>query len=198
MSKFLMTAQEALLKIKAMFAEAAEAPVEAPAVASFAEYVLASGAKVMIDKLEVGGKVSLVDDLGNESPAPAGEHMLADGTKIVLDEASTILEIVAPEVEVPEVEVPEAPSEIELMKKKVAEMEAQLEDLKKDKKGMEVKMSESADKFTKAITELTDVVIELSKAPSAQPTSTPKEAFNKHIESKSDKVSRFLNMYAKK
>jgi len=192
-----MTAQEALLKIKAMFAEAAEAPVEAPAVASFAEYVLASGAKVMIDKLELGGKVSLVDDLGNESPAPAGEHMLADGTKIVLDEASTILEIEAPEVEV-EIEAPEAPSEIELMKKKVAEMEAQIEDLKKDKKGMEVKMSESADKFTKAITELTDVVIELSKAPSAQPTSTPKEAFNKHIESKSDKVSRFLNMYAKK
>jgi prefoldin subunit 5 len=123
--------------------------------------------------------------------------MLADGTKIVLDEASTILEIEAPEVEVPEVEVPEAPSEIELMKKKVAEMEAQLEDLKKDKKGMEVKMSESADKFTKAITELTDVVIELSKAPSAQPQ-TPKEAFNKHIESKNDKISRFLNMYAKK
>lgn len=191
-----MTAQEALLKIKAMFAEAAETP-EVPAVASFAEYALASGAKVMIDKLEVGGKVSLVDDLGNESPAPAGEHILADGTKIVLDEASTILEIVAPEVEV-EIEAPETPSEIEMMKKKVAEMEAQIEDLKKGKSGIEAKMSESADKFSKAITELTDVVIELSKAPSASPTETPKEAFNKHFESKNDKVSRFLNMYAKK
>lgn len=197
MSKFLMTAQEALLKIKAMFAEAAATPVEVPAVASFAEYVLASGAKVMIDKLEVGGKVSLVDEMGNEAPAPAGEHILADGTKIVLDEASTILEIVAPEVEV-EVETPEVPSEIEMMKKKVAEMEAQIEDLKKDKNGIEAKMSESADKFSKAITELTDVVIELSKAPSATPTETPKEAFNKHFTSKNDKVSRFLNMYAKK
>jgi uncharacterized protein YbbK (DUF523 family) len=151
----------------------------------------------MIDKLELGGKVSLVDDLGNETPAPAGEHMLADGTKIVLDEASTILEIEAPEVEV-EVETPEAPSEIELMKKKVAEMEAQIEDLKKEKNGIEAKMSESTDKFSKAITELTDVVIELSKAPSAAPTETPKEAFNKHFTSKNDKVSRFLNMYAKK
>ena len=67
-----MTAQEALLKIKAMFAEAAAQPQVEVAAASFAEYVLASGAKVMIDKLELGGKVSLVDELGNEAPAPAG------------------------------------------------------------------------------------------------------------------------------
>jgi hypothetical protein len=68
MIKFFMTAQEALLKIKAMFAEA---QAVAPVAASFAEYVLASGAKVMIDKLELGGKVSIVDEAGNETPAPA-------------------------------------------------------------------------------------------------------------------------------
>lgn len=193
-----MTAQEALLKIKAMFAEAQPA-VEAPevAVSNFAEYVLASGVKVMVDKLEIGGKVTIVDEQGNEAPAPVGEHTLADGTVIVLDETGTILEIKTPEVEV-EIEAPE--TEVELMKKKVAEMEAKIEEMKNYKKEAEVKMSENIaqinDKFSKAITELTDVVIELTKTPSAQPTQ-PKEVFNKHFESKNDKISRFLSNYAK-
>jgi hypothetical protein len=197
MGKFLMSPQEALLKIKAMFAEATIEPsVDAPevAVANFAEYVLASGVKVMVDKLEVGGKVTLLDEAGNEVPAPVGEHTLADGSVIVLDETGIILEIKVPEVEV---EAPE--SEVELMKKKVAEMEAQIEALKSYKKEAEVKMNENikemSDKFSKAISELTDVVIELTKTPSVAPTQ-PKQ-FTKHFESKNDKISRFLSNYAK-
>ncbi len=111
LNKFFMSPQEALLKIKAMFAEQTAPEV---AVANFAEYVLASGVKVMVDKLEVGGKVTLLDEAGNEVPAPVGEHTLADGSVIVLDETGTILEIKVPEVEV-EIEAPE--SEVELMKK---------------------------------------------------------------------------------
>ena len=186
-----MSPQEALLKIKAMFAEQTAPEV---AVANFAEYVLASGVKVMVDKLEVGGKVTLLDEAGNEVPAPVGEHTLADGSVIVLDETGTILEIKVPEVEI---EAPE--SEVELMKKKVAEMEAQIEALKSYKKEAEVKMNESikemSDKFSKAISELTDVVIELTKTPSVAPTQ-PKQ-FTKHFESKNDKISRFLSNYAK-
>lgn len=187
-----MSPQEALLKIKAMFAEQQEVVAPEVAVSQFAEYVLASGVKVMVDKLEVGGKVTLLDENGNEAPAPAGEHTLADGSVIVLDETGTILEIKTPEIEAPE-------SEVELMKKKVAEMEAQIEALKGYKKEAEVKMSENlaqmSDKFSKAITELTDVVIELTKTPSAAPTQ-PKESV-KHFPSKNDKISRFLSNYAK-
>ncbi len=182
-----MTAQEALLKIKAMFAEAQPEV----AAAAFAEYVLASGAKVMIDKLELGGKVSLVDEAGNEIPAPAGEHTLADGIVITLDENATIVEIETPEVPVEE-------TEVELLKKKVAEMEAQLADYGKKKEDEKAMMAEQSAKFAQAIQELTDVVIELTKTPSVQPTETPKEVFNKHYESKNDKVSRFLNLYTKK
>jgi len=191
-------------------------PAPEVAVANFAEYVLASGVKVMVDKLEVGGKVTLLDEAGNEVPAPVGEHTLADGSVIVLDETGTILEIKVPEVEV-EIEAPE--SEVELMKKKVAEMEAQIEALKSYKKEAEVKMNENIklealkgykkeaevkmseniaqmnDKFSKAISELTDVVIELTKTPSVAPTQ-PKQ-FTKHFESKNDKISRFLSNYAK-
>ncbi len=190
-----MSPQEALLKIKAMFAEATIEPsVDAPevAVATFAEYVLASGVKVMVDKLEVGGKVTLLDEGGKEVPAPTGEHTLADGSVIVLDETGTILEIKVPEVEAPE-------SEVDLMKKKVAEMEAQIDALKSYKKEAEVKMNENikemSEKFSKAISELTDVVIELTKTPSVAPTQ-PKQ-FTKHFESKNDKISRFLSNYAK-
>jgi len=74
-----MTTLEAINKIKQMFAEAGELPMASvEPTQSFAEYSLKSGAKVMIDKLEVGGKVSLVDEAGVETPAPAGEHELID------------------------------------------------------------------------------------------------------------------------
>ena len=45
-------------------------------------YSLEDGTKIMIDKLEVGGIVTLEDG----TPAPAGEHYLADGTEIILAE----------------------------------------------------------------------------------------------------------------
>ena len=119
-----MTTLEAINKIKQMFAEAGELPMASvEPTQSFAEYSLKSGAKVMIDKLEVGGKVSLVDESGLETPAPAGEHELIDGTVIVLDEAATILEVKVPEVEAPAVEVEvEVPVQEDLMKKKIEEM----------------------------------------------------------------------------
>jgi len=124
--KVIMTTLEAINKIKQMFAEAGELPVaSAEPLQSFAEYVLKSGAKVMIDKFEVGGKVTLVDETGNQVPAPAGEHELADGSVMVLDENSIITEIKVPEVELPEVPEVEievtAPVAEDMMKKKIEE-----------------------------------------------------------------------------
>jgi len=185
-----MTAQEALLKIKAMFAEAAETP-EVPAVASFAEYALASGAKVKVDKLEVGGKVMLVDDAGNESPAPAGEHELADGMVIVLDETSTIVEIKEPQAE-------EAPAPVEEeLKKKIEEMKAEIEKLGDYKKKQEEKMAEVEAKFSQAIKDLSDVVIGLINTPSAEATEKPKQIFNKVVQSRDARIDSFLNKYAR-
>lgn len=196
-----MTALEALMQIKQMFAEMPQQPVQAqevevsiePAAPEYKEYVLKSGAKVKIDKLEVGGKVMLVDDAGNESPAPAGEHELADGMVIVLDEASTIVEIKTPEVE-------EAPAEnpvAEELKKKIAEMQSELDNLQNGKKEAEVKMAEVEAKFSKAISELTDVVVGLINTPSAEATEKPKQIFNKVTPSKNDKIESFLSKYVR-
>lgn len=195
-----MTALEALLQIKQMFAEVPQ-PVQAqempevevtiePAAPEYKEYVLKSGAKVKIDKLEVGGKVVLVDDAGNEAPAPAGEHELADGMVIVLDEASTIVEIKEPQVE----EAP-APAEEEL-KKKIEEMQAEIEKMANYKKKQEEKMAEVEGKFAQAIKDLSDVVIGLINTPSAEP-SVPKQTFNKVTMSRDARVEAFLNKYAR-
>lgn len=195
-----MTALEALLQIKQMFAEVPQ-PVQAqempevevtiePAAPEYKEYVLKSGAKVKIDKLEVGGKVVLVDDAGNEAPAPAGEHELADGMVIVLDESSTIVEIKEPQVE----EAP-APAEEEL-KKKIEEMQAEIEKMANYKKKQEEKMAEVETKFSQAIKDLSDVVIGLINTPSAEP-SVPKQTFNKVTMSRDARVEAFLNKYAR-
>ena len=195
-----MTPLEALLQIKQMFAEMppaeAAAPVEVeievePAAPEYKEYVLKSGAKVKIDKLEVGGNVVLVDEMGNESPAPQGEHELADGMIIVLDENSVITEIKTPEA-APVEEVAD-----EEMKKKISEMEAQIEDMKKGKKAQEVKMAEAEAKFSAAIKELTDVVLQLINTPSAEATEKPKQVFGKVVPSKDSRIDSFLSKYAR-
>lgn len=191
-----MTTLEAINKIKQMFAEAGELPMASvEPTQSFAEYSLKSGAKVMIDKLEVGGKVSLIDEGGNESPAPAGEHELIDGSVIVLDEAATILEVKVPEVEVPEIEVDveakdyEKKDEEDMMKKKIEEMQKQLDEIKMS---YDAKLANQELKFSKGISDISDVLVQILNTPSANATEQPKDKFNVHVESKDDKVGRFL------
>ncbi len=204
--KIRMTPLEAILKIKAMFAEAgvdvavpvAEPVAVEPAVEPIEaakEYKLKSGVTVVVDKLEIGGKVEVKGEDGQLSPAPAGEHELADGMIIILDESSVIAEIKQPEAEPAaeveiEVEAPAGPSEAELMKKKIEEMQKELEDMKKKQSMSEA----SAAKFSKAVEDLTDIVISLMQTPSVEPTEAPKEKFNKHTESYTDKVSKFLDL----
>lgn len=189
-----MTTLEAINKIKQMFAEAGELPIASvEPTQSFAEYSLKSGAKVMIDKLEVGGKVSLIDEAGVETPAPAGEHELIDGSIIVLDEAATILEIKVPQAEQPEgpeveVEV-EVPVEEDLMKKKIEEMQRQLDEIKM---AYDAKLASQELKFSKGISDISDVLVQILNTPSANATEQPKDKFNVHVESKDDKIGRFL------
>ena len=155
-----MTTLEAVKMIKEMFTEAGQLPVaSAEPLQSFAEYVLKSGAKVMIDKYEVGGKVSLVDESGNEVPAPAGEHELADGSIMVLDENSIITEIKVPEMEGPEVEIEvTAPLAEDLMKKKIEEMQKQLDEIKM---AYDAKLASQEAKFSKGMSDISDVLVQL-------------------------------------
>lgn len=201
-----MTPLEAIMKMKAAFEAAglqfapepvvAEvAPVEdAPAAIEAAkEYDLKAGGKVMIDKLEVGGKVTIKDEAGNEAPAPVGDHELVDGTKITVDETGSITAVSAPVEDAPEVEIevetPAAPSETEM---KIAALEAAIAELKSDLSAKKQMMAEVESKFSQAINEMSDVIVGLINTPSASATENPKDKFNAHSESKEQKMQRFL------
>jgi hypothetical protein len=199
-----MTPLEAIQKIQQMFTDNGILPVaEAPAaqmaeesaepIESVKEYVLMSGQKVLIDKLELGGKVVIVDEAGQQSPAPVGEHELADGTKIVLDEAGTILELEVPESDKVEEEIipdaPVEPSAEDMMKKKIEEMQKQLDEIKMS---YDAKLAQQEARFSKGISDLSDVLVQLINTPSAEATEQPKDKFNVHVESKEAKLERFL------
>jgi len=197
-----MTPLEAIMKMKAAFESAGlqfapgdtmPVPEQAPAILpteATKEYDLVSGQKVMIDKLEIGGMVTIKDEAGNVAPAPAGEHQLVDGTVINLDEAGYIAEISTVKEEMTDTKTePAEPSETET---KIAELEKAIAELKKDAEAKKAMMSEVEVKFSKAISEMSDVLVGLINTSSASATESPKDKFNSNIESKDEKMKRFL------
>jgi hypothetical protein len=197
-----MNAQEAILKIKALFEENNAAPVEevkaeeTPIVeetkVEMAEYSLMDGTKVEISAFEIGGSVTMPDG----TPAPAGEHQLADGTQIQLDENGIIIEISSKEEEV----MPEVDTEIEAKKeedKKIAEMqeqfEAQIAELKAAKEVSDAKVLELENKVKQGFAQVAELIEALSNVPSADPIQKPSN-FSEFISNNDIKEER-LNKY---
>lgn len=160
-------------------------------------YSLEDGTKIMIDKLEVGGKVTLEDG----TPAPAGEHNLADGTKVVLAEGGVIAEIMPKEVEDKvEIEIESAEDakkkEDEEMKKKIEEMEGKFSAyesnfsaLKSDYDGLKAAFA----KQSEAMQGLINLVDTLVNVPSQAPAEVP-NSFKKHSAStKEDRIKMYSN-----
>lgn len=178
--------------------------VFAEETAAVPSYSLEDGTKIMIDKLEVGGMVTLEDG----TPAPAGEHTLADGTEIVLAEGGVIAEIKPKEVE-PKVEIEvdsasdEKKKEEEEMKKKIAEMEGKFSSyesnfsaLKSDYDGLKAAFA----KQSEAMQGLINLVDTLVNVPSQAPAEVPNQ-FTKHSAStKEDRIrsySQFVSKFKK-
>ena len=168
-------------------------------------YSLEDGTKVLIDKLEVGGVVTLEDG----SPAPVGEHTLADGSKVVLAEGGVIAEIMPKEVEEDKVEIEieskedEKKKEEEEMKKKIAEMEgrfsaydASFSALQSDYESLKAAFGKQGE----AMQGLISLVETLVNVPSQAPAEVPNN-FKKHSAStKEDKIrsySQFVSQFKK-
>ena len=49
------------------------------------------------DSIEIGTPLTIIDAEGNTIPAPAGEHLLADGQRVVLDETGHVTEFLTEE-----------------------------------------------------------------------------------------------------
>jgi hypothetical protein len=158
-----MNAQEAILKIRALFddGQVAEAPAEVNLEA--VEYSLMDGTKVMIDKLEIGGTVVLSD--GNA--APQGEHILADGTSIQVDEAGVIIEIASPAEDM-------QPEEMEKkMDELAAEFQAKVDILNFEKEELQTKLKDLTEKTTQGFSQVLSLIEDMAKVPSADPIAKP-------------------------
>jgi hypothetical protein len=191
-----MNAQEAILKIKALF-EDNVAPVEVEAEVSpmveetkveMAEYSLMDGTKVEISALEIGGSVTLADG----SVAPMGEHELMDGTEITLDENGIIIAI---ESKVEEV-LPEVDTEVEASKeedKKLAEMaeqfEAKFAELVEAKEAAEQKVLDLENKVKEGFAQVAELIMALSNVPTADPIQKP-NGFSEFVSNKDIKEER--------
>jgi hypothetical protein len=191
-----MNAQEAILKIKALFednvapveVEAEVAPMVEETKVEMAEYSLMDGTKVEISALEIGGSVTLADG----SVAPMGEHELMDGTQITLDENGIIIAI---ESKVEEV-LPEVDTEVEASKeedKKMAEMaeqfEAKFAELLEAKEAAEQKVLDLENKVKEGFAQVADLIMALSNVPTADPIQKP-NGFSEFVSNKDIKEER--------
>ena len=196
-----MNAQEAILKIKALFEENTAAPVEevkaeeTPIVeetkVEMAEYSLMDGTKVEISALEIGGSVTMPDG----TPAPAGEHQLADGTEMQLDENGIIIELSSKEEDVTtEEEAAPAPEDMgKEADKKMQEMtevfEAQIAEIKATKEVSDAKVLDLENKVKQGFAQVAELIEALSSTPSADPISKP-NSFNSFIKTNDIKEQR--------
>jgi hypothetical protein len=185
---------ELLQKVKALVFEeqmpAAPAVEPAPEKKEFSGYMLKDGTEVYIDKLEVGGVVSVEKE--TTAPAPAGEHELADGTIIVLGEGGVISEIkpaAAPEAE--------APAEAEDMGKKYDEKFAAYDAKFSALETENVNLKAAFAKSEEAIKGLFELVEKLVKEPTTEPSEPVKSGFKfgKQIENKEEKLNSIINLF---
>ncbi len=185
-----MKASEAILKIKALFEDMPEEPKkeepkkEEEVKVEMKEYQLKDGAKIMISALEVGGSVQMEDG----SPAPDGEHELADGQMIVV-EGGVIKEIKQPEAE-EKVEI-----EVEA-KKKIEEMEsafnATISQLKEENQKLHSELAQIKDKMKNGFTEVIALIETMSKVPQVDPVQKPQSfKYASSNDMKIEKLSKY-------
>lgn len=194
-----MTVKEGIEKIRLMLASEEEAvQVETSEESTpvtqlaFETYDLKDGSKIDLSGLEIGAEAMLVDESGNSSPAPDGEHELVDGT-MVTTVGGKVEGIETPQAEMEPIE--EVEEEIPMgddKEDKFNEIDGTIENLKAENEALKAKIASIEGKFSQAINDLSDVVLGLASTPSANPIQAPKNSFSQ-VEKRDEKIERFLN-----
>ena len=194
-----MTVKEGIEKIRLMLASEDEAPQmetseESAPVAqlAFETYDLKDGSKIDLSGLEIGAIAMLVDESGNASPAPDGEHELVDGT-MVTTVGGKVEGIETPQAEMEPIE--DVEEEIPMgddKEDKFNEIDGTIENLKSENEALKAKIASIEGKFSQAINDLSDVVLGLASTPSTNPIQAPKNSFSQ-VEKRDEKIERFLN-----
>lgn len=194
-----MTVKEGIEKIRLMLASEDEAPQmetseeSAPVTQlAFETYDLKDGSKIDLSGLEIGAEAMLVDESGNSSPAPDGEHELVDGT-MVTTVGGKVEGIETPQAEMEPIEdvVEEIPMGDD-KEDKFNEIDGTIENLKSENEALKAKIASIEGKFSQAINDLSDVVLGLASTPSTNPIQAPKNSFSQ-VEKREDKIERFLS-----
>ena len=194
-----MTVKEGIEKIRLMLASEDEAPQmetseeSAPVTQlTFETYDLKDGSKIDLSGLEIGAEALLVDESGNASPAPDGEHELVDGT-MVTTVGGKVEGIETPQAEMEPIEdvVEEIPMGDD-KEDKFNEIDGTIENLKAENEALKAKIASIEGKFSQAINDLSDVVLGLASTPSTNPIQAPKNSFSQ-VEKRDEKIERFLN-----
>ena len=190
-----MNAKDAIMQIRALFEDMppveAPAPVEAPievVPVTFAEYSLMDGTKVMISELAIGGQVTLADG----TPAPMGEHQLADGTQIELDEAAKIISIETPEAEAEIAD--ETPAE--MGKKYDEKMADEISSLVAENENLKTQVAQLEAKVKNGFSQVAELIEALTKTPNAEPIAQPRNNFSANVTThnmKYDRIEKFRN-----
>jgi hypothetical protein len=184
-----MTAKDAILKIRALFEDMPQEDVPVETKVKMEEYVLLDGTKVNVSELAIGGVVTFEDG----SFAPVGEHTLADGSVIQLDEAGVIIEIASPKEDlVPEEEMSK------MIDKKVEEMSAsfksQIQSLFNENKELKSKLASLEQKSKEGFSSVVSMFEDFSKLPSTDPIQKPSSfKFEKTTDLKFDRIEKYRN-----
>ena len=195
-----MNSKEALLQIKNLLFANQEEVIQEEVVVEFAEGVLADGTIVSFDKLEVGGKLSVVTPDG-EIPAPIGEHELEDGTIVVVLEEGVIAEIKAPQVAeevVAETMAEEVVVEVEPMEDEPSvDVSAEIAKLEEDLSLKIAELSAKVDMLNEVSAKLVEFLDNYAKKPMAEETQAPKNVFYaQNKTSKLDAQKRLQNIFS--
>lgn len=197
-----MNPVELLQKVKALVFEG-QMPAEKPMgdmpkaedkKKEFSGYTLKDGTEVYIDKLEVGGVVTIEQE--TMAPAPAGEHTLADGTVIVVGEGGVISEIKpapAPEMQPEAAPVESAVLPAQNFDEKFAAYDAKFSALEVENTNLKAAFA----KADEAIKGLFELVEKLVKEPTTEPSEPVKNGFKfgKQIDSKEQKLNSLINLF---
>lgn len=175
-------AEEKIAAAKAFFSEAPQ-PTPEPQPAALSTYKLADGTEVSIDKLEAGGIVTI-----GGQPAPAGELTLEDGTVIAVAEGGIISEVKAAAPAVDPAQMGQNYDEqFAGINAKFEQYEQHFTELKSS-----IALANNViNKQQEAITQLFDVVKQLSEIPSGDPAQAPQGNFAAKAQSKADLLQSF-------
>ena len=171
---------------------------------TFIDAKLMDGTIIRYESLEVGMPLLVIDEAGNELPAPDGEHELEDGTKVTV-ETGIITEIAskaeeAPEAEEMPIEQPMAAVEsvskkdFETLKNEVADLKTKFEEFSTINENL------SADNIAmkEIVKETFSIVEKLANVPTENPISVRSNNPFKKSVTREQELENLINKFKNK